>query len=177
MRFLYWGPDKSWAPDGLSTQMSINNYVSDYMTKGYLAVAPSDTLETVAKRMVETGNEYAIVLDGGELCGLVSVDEVLHEVMSSVVSKISINNIPMEFRQMLLSELMNNPKTINFMESCGFSGSNLAISIGESNTVEEAIQLLASNALEQVLVLNNEGEVVGILKNSDLLRAITELAH
>ena len=157
--------------------MSMNNLVSDYMTKGYLAVSPSDTLETVAKRMVETGNEYAVVLDSGELCGLVSVNEVLHEVMSSVVSKISIHNIPTEFRQMLLSELMNNPKTINFMESCGFSGSNLVISIGESNTVEEAIQLLASNDLGHVLVLNNEGEVVGILNKRDLLKAITELAH
>jgi len=157
--------------------MSMNNSVSDYLTKGYLAVSPSDTLETVAKRMVESGNEYAVVLDSGELCGMVSVDEILHEVMSSVVSKISQNNMPKEFRQMLMSELMNNPKTMNFMESCGFRGSNLAISIGESNTVEEAIQLLASNSLEQVLVLNNEGEVVGILKNSDLLRAITELAH
>ena len=157
--------------------MSMSNSVSDYMTKGYLAVSPSDTLETVAKRMVETGNEYAIVLDSGELCGLVSVDDVLHEVLSSVVSKITIHNIPKEFRQMLLSELMNNPKTVNFMESCGFSGSNLAISIGESNTVEEAIQLLASNALEHVLVLDDEGEVVGILKKRDLLKAITELAH
>ena len=157
--------------------MSMNSSVSDYITKGYLAVSPSDTLETVAKRMVESGNDYAIVLDSGELCGMVSVDEILHEVLSSVVSKLYKHNMPKQFEQMLLSELMNNPKTINFMESCGFSGSNLAISIGESNTVEEAIHLLGSNALEQVLVLNDEGEVVGILKKRDLLKAITELAH
>ena len=78
---------------------------------------------------------------------------------------------------MLLSELLNNPRTINFMESCGFSGSNLAISIGESNTVEEAIQLLARNSLEQVLVIGDDGNIVGILRNSDLLKAITELAN
>ena len=157
--------------------MGMNNSVSDYITKGYLAVSPSDTLETVAKRMVESGNDYAIVMDSGELCGMVSVDEIVHEVLSSVVSRLYKHNMPQQFEQMLLSELMNNPKTVNFMESCGFSGSNLAISIGESNTVEEAIQLLGSNALEQVLVLNDEGEVVGILKNRDLLKAITELAH
>ena len=157
--------------------MGMSNSVSDYITKGYLAVSPSDTLETVAKRMVESGNDYAIVLDSGELCGMVSVDEIVHEVLSSVVSKLYKHNMPQQFEQMLLSELMNNPKTINFMESCGFTGSNLAISIGESNTVEEAIQLLGSNALEQVLVLDDEGEVVGILKKRDLLKAITELAH
>lgn len=157
--------------------MGMSNSVSDYITKGYLAVSPSDTLETVAKRMVESGNDYAIVLDSGELCGMVSVDEIVHEVLSSVVSKLYKRNMPQQFEQMLLSELMNNPKTINFMESCGFTGSNLAISIGESNTVEEAIQLLGSNALEQVLVLDDEGEVVGILKKRDLLKAITELAH
>jgi len=157
--------------------MGMNNSVSDYITKGYLSVSPSDTLETVAKRMVESGNDYAIVMDSGELCGMVSVDEIVHEVLSSVVSRLYKHNMPQQFEQMLLSELMNNPKTVNFMESCGFSGNNLAISIGESNTVEEAIQLLGSNALEQVLVLNDEGEVVGILKNRDLLKAITELAH
>ena len=157
--------------------MGMSNSVSDYITKGYLAVSPSDTLETVAKRMVESGNDYAIVLDSGELCGMVSVDEIVHEVLSSVVSKLYKHNMPQQYEQMLLSELMNNPKTINFMESCGFTGSNLAISIGESNTVEEAIQLLGSNALEQVLVLDDEGEVVGILKKRDLLKAITELAH
>ena len=43
--------------------------------------------------------------------------------------------------------------------------------------MEEAIHLLGSNALEHVLVLSDEGEVVGILKKRDLLKAITELAH
>ena len=157
--------------------MGMSSSVSDYITKGYLAVSPSDTLETVAKRMVESGNDYAIVLDSGELCGVVSVDEIVHEVLSSVVSKLYKHNMPQPLEQMLLSELMNNPKTINFMESCGFTGTNLAISIGESNTVEEAIHLLGSNALEHVLVLSDEGEVVGILKKRDLLKAITELAH
>lgn len=151
--------------------------VGTYMTRGYLSVSPSDTLDTVAKRMVETGNEYAIVMDKGELCGLVSVEEIIREVLSSVVSRISIDDIPVEFREMLLSELMNNPKTATFMESCGFSGNNLAISIGESNTVEEAIQLLARNSLEQVLVIGDDGEIVGILRNGDLLRAITELSY
>lgn len=157
--------------------MIVSKYVGNYMTKGYLSVAPSDTLEAVAKRMVETGNEYAIVMDQGELCGLVSTDEILHEVLSSVVSRISLEGVPLEIRRMLLSELMNNPKTINFMESCGFSGTNLAISIGESNSVEEAIQLIAKNDLEQVLVVSDEGQIVGILRNSDLLKAITEFAN
>lgn len=151
--------------------------VGNYMTRGYLSVSPSDTLETVAKRMVETGNEFAIVMDKGELRGLVSADEVLHEVLSSVVSRISIEGIPLEIRHMLLSELLNNPKTTSFMESCGFTGHKLAICIGESNTVEEAIHLLARNDLDQVLVVDDAGKITGILRNSDLLRAITELVN
>ncbi len=156
--------------------MCLGDNIGKYITRGYLSVSPSDTLETVAKLMVDTGNDYAVVMEDGELRGLVSADEIIQEVMSSVVSRISVDDIPAEFHQMLLSELMNNPRTVNFMESCGFKNSNLAISIGESNTVEEAIQLLASNSLKQVMVLNNDG-LVGILKNTDLLKAITELAN
>jgi CBS domain-containing protein len=154
----------------------MNSFVSTYMTKGYLSVSPSDTLDTVAKKMVETGNEYAIVMDSGKLCGMVSAESIIHEVLTNVVDKISMDDIPTEFREIFLSELMNNPRTVNFMESCGFTGTNLAVSIGKSNTVEEAIQLLARNSLEQVLVLDDDGEIAGILRNSDLLRAITELS-
>ena len=156
--------------------MCLGDNIGKYIERGYLSVSPSDTLETVAKQMVETGNDYAVVMEDGELRGLVSANEIIKEVMSSVVSRISIDNIPVEIRQMLLSELMNNPRSINFMESCGFKGTNLAISIGESNTVEEAIQLIAKNSLEQVMVLNEDG-LVGILKNTDLLKAITELSQ
>jgi len=156
--------------------MCLGDNIGKYITKGYLSVSPSDTLETVAKLMVETGNDYAVVMEDGELKGLVSADEIIKEVMSSVVSRISLDDVPTEVRQMLLSELMNNPRTKHFMESCGFEGSNLAVSIGESNTVEEAIQLLAKNSLDQVMVLDDQG-LVGILKNTDLLKAITELAQ
>ena len=156
--------------------MCLGDNIGKYITKGYLSVSPTDTLETVARLMVETGNYYAVVMERGELKGLVSADEIIKEVMSSVVSRMSFDDVPTEVRQMLLSELMNNPQTKHFMESCGFEGSNLAVSIGESNTVEEAIQLLAKNSLDQVMVLDDQG-LVGILKNTDLLKAITELTQ
>jgi len=155
--------------------MSLYKPVRDYMTRDFISISPLDTLESVARRMVEAGCEYALVMDGDELQGLVSVDEVLHEVMSAVVSRLHNKEIPFACLQMIVSELMNNPRTVNFMESCGFHGPNLAISIGESNTIRDAIQLLGQNNLEKVLVLNDKG-VVGILTKTNLLKPITELA-
>lgn len=70
-------------------------------------------------------------MDDGDLCGLVSVSEIIHEVRSSIVSKLSVDKTPLEFRKVLMSELMNNPRTINVMESCGFDGTKLVISMGE----------------------------------------------
>ncbi len=61
------------------------------------------------------------------------------------------------------------------MESCGFDGTKLAISIGEQNTIEEAVQLFASCAVELVLVLDQKG-ITGIITENDLLKAITDLA-
>lgn len=156
--------------------MSLDNIVGNYMSRGYLTVSPKDTLDSVARNMVQSGTEYAVVMDEGNLCGLVSAGEIIHEVRSSIVSKLPFHKIPAEFRQMLMSELMNNPRTVNFMESCGFEGPNLAISIGENNTIEEAIQLFASSAVDLVVVLNQEG-IAGIFTERDLLRAITDLAH
>jgi len=155
--------------------MSMDNIVGDYMSRSFLTVSPTDTLDVVAKGMVKTGNEFALVMDKGDLCGLVSVGEIIHEVRSSIVSRLSVDKIPAEFRKVLISELMNNQRTINFMESCGFDGTKLAISMGEQNTIEEAIQLFASSAVELVLVLDQQG-IVGIFTEKDLLKAITELS-
>lgn len=120
--------------------------------------------------MVGSGNEYAVVMENDELKGLVSVSEIIYEVMSTIVSGISIESDPRDPQPVLLSELMDNPRTLSFMESYGFKGFNLETSIGESDTVEEAIQLMGSNSLEQALVLNDDG-LVGILRNTDLLKA------
>jgi CBS domain-containing protein len=156
--------------------MSEKSSVGDYRSKGYLEVSPSDSLEAVARDMVNSGYEFAIVMEDGSLRGIVSAGEIIHEVRASVISRLTVEKIPQEFRQMLMSELMNNPKTINFMQSCGFEGTKLAICMGEKNTIEEAIQLFASSAVEQVLVLDQDG-IVGIFTERDLLKAITELTQ
>lgn len=155
--------------------MSLDNIVSDYMSREFLTVSPKDTLEKIAKDMINSENDFAIVMDNGDLRGLISASEIIHEVSSSVVSKLSPDKIPSDIKQMLVSELMNNPRSINFMESCGFDGTKLAISIGEQNTIEEAVQLFASSAVEMVLVLDQKG-IAGIITEKDLLKAITDLA-
>ena len=155
--------------------MILDNNVSDYMIREFLTVSPIDTLEEVAKEMIQGENDFAVVMENGDLRGLISASEIISEVSSSVVSRLTQDKIPSEIRQILVSELMNNPKSINFMEACGFKGTKLAISIGEQNTIEEAVQLFASCAVELVLVLNQQG-IVGILTENDLLRAITDLA-
>lgn len=155
--------------------MSLDNIVGEYMSREYLTVSPKDTLEKVAKYMIDSENDFAVVMDNGDLRGLISASEIIHEVSSSVVTKLSLDKIPSEIRQLQVSELMNNPKSMNFMESCGFDGTKLAISIGEQNTIEEAVQLFASSAVELVLVLDQKG-IVGIMTENDLLKAITNLA-
>jgi predicted transcriptional regulator len=146
------------------------------MTRGFLTITPQDTLDTVAKRMIETGNEYAVVKREGALICLVSADEIIREVKSSIVSRLAVDKFPDEIRSMLIHELLNNSQTQHFMESCGFEGTNLAICIGENNSIEEAIQLFSRSAIERCLVLDNNG-IVGILTNWGLLKAITEMAQ
>lgn len=154
----------------------VTHYVKRYMNKDFLTVTPQDTLDTVAKKMIKTGTEYAIVKKNDSLVGLVSADEIIHEVKDSIVSRLKVDKVPDEVRSMLIEELMNNPKTMNFMEACGFEGANLAISIGEDNSIEEAIQLFSKSAIDRCLVLDNS-DIVGILTNRGLLKAITEMAH
>jgi len=116
------------------------------------------------------------VKEDGELKGILTAADVVNAFNSSVVSKISNKSIPHEERSLIVSELIENPRVVGFMEACGFTGSNLAISIGAEASLEEAAQLLSKNGLSHVLVLDGEGEVVGVLRSSDVLRGVSTLS-
>jgi len=116
------------------------------------------------------------VKEDGELKGILTAADVVNAFNSSVVSKISNKSIPQEERSLIVSELIENPRVVGFMEACGFTGSNLAISISAEASLEEAAQLLSKNGLNHVLVLDGEGEVVEVLRSSDVLRGVSTLS-
>jgi Mg/Co/Ni transporter MgtE len=110
--------------------IEVTHHVKNYMNKDFLTVTPQETLDNLARKMIKTGTEYAVVKKDNKLVGLVSADEIIQEVKSSIVSRINMEKFPEEVRSMLILELMNNPRTMNFMEACGFEGTRLASSIG-----------------------------------------------
>ena len=81
-----------------------------------------------------------------------------------------LESIPMEIRDIEISELMKAPMAIEFMEACGLTGTNMCIMLGEEDTVADAMRVMAISGVDHILIIGEDG-IAGTLSDNDLLKA------
>jgi len=59
------------------------------------------------------------------------------------------------------------------MEACGLTGTQVCISLGEDETIANAIRVMAIAGIDHILIVGGEG-VVGTLSDNDLIKAFLE---
>jgi CBS domain-containing protein len=156
--------------------MGLDKNVGIYMNRDIVIASPNETLAALVKRMTQMKSDYAVVIDEGEIVGLIDSNDIINVVKNYVISKISYNKIPTNFREMLISELLDNPRLNTIMDPCGERGIRPIISIGKDNTIEEAITLLAAQGCNEVLVMGDK-EPEGVLTTLNLLAAIADSTY
>ena len=145
--------------------------IKDLMKRNPLVVKPSEDLATVSKKMVDNGKDIVIVMDQGMVMGLITAKDVFFAMKSYVLGKNMLEEIPIDIRDMKITELMKKPSAIEFMEACGLTGSNMCIILGEDDKAADAIRVMAIGGVDHILIVGDEG-VVGTLSEADLLKAM-----
>lgn len=74
-----------------------------------LKVAPTDTLAEVSKKMAKKGKDIIIVEEDGVVRGLVTASDIYFAMKSYVLGKDMLESVPMEIRDIQISELMKTP--------------------------------------------------------------------
>jgi CBS domain-containing protein len=70
---------------------------------------------------------------------------------------------------MQVEELMQNPTLREICEKCGFDGRGPPITVEETNTIADAIHVMASSGLDTLLV-NRGREDPSILTDHDVMK-------
>jgi len=128
--------------------------VKKLMTKCVITVDKDDYMLHAVKLLKEHNINRLPVLQKGKLIGIVSGDDLSRPSFSGEASQKMIDNI-YRLSKIRVEEVMTkNP-----------------ILIPEYYTIDEAVDVLVKNDISGAPVINNDGDMVGIITRMDLLKA------
>jgi len=150
--------------------LKLDMKVKEIMKKDPIIVKPDESLAAVSKKMATKNRDVIVVKEGELVKGLVTASDIYYAMRSYVLGKDLLESIPMEIRDVHISELMKAPTAIEFMEACGLTGTNMCIILGQDDTVVDAMRVMAISGVDHILILGDDG-IVGTLSDNDLLKA------
>ena len=110
--------------------MDLEMKIKKIMKKDPIIIEPNETLAEVSKKMAAKEKDVVVVREGELVKGLVTASDIYYAMKSYVLGKNLLESIPMEIRDIEISELMKAPMAIEFMEACGLTGTNMCIVLG-----------------------------------------------
>jgi CBS domain-containing protein len=155
-------------------KLNLDKPIREFMKKKPLFIATTQTLGEVAGAMGAGGKDIAIVRDKkGEVQGLVTSHDLFDAMVTWVLQKDMLEQIPRDVRDLKVSSILKGAYTKEFMEACGLTGTNVCISLGEDDKLANAIRVMAVTGLDHILI-NGEDGVVGTLSDDDLIKAFED---
>ena len=137
------GGGEVWA-EGQTSSFPVQLEVGSIMSEGVISISPAETVASAAKVMSENNTSCAVVLEDGELVGIVTERDFLK----------SVGGGDREFEKREVREVMSSPVE----------------SVSCSTTVFEASKVMGEKGIKRLVVVE-EGSVVGMVAQTDLLRA------
>jgi len=125
--------------------------VKEVMTTVVCTVRRNDSIHNLAKKLVEYGVGSAVVVENGKPVGIVTEKDLI----SKIVAK---NKVP---SKVLVEEIMSQP----------------VITISPNTSLREAARIMMKKGIRRLPVVNNSGELVGIITDNDILSVSLDLGE
>ena len=149
--------------------MNLEMKIKELMKPDPLMVSPDESLADVSRKMAKKGKDVVVVEDDGLVKGLVTAGDIYFAMKSYVIGRNMMEDIPMEVRDVRISELMKAPHAMEFMEACGLTGTNMCIVLGEEDKAADAMRVMAMSGVDHILIIGDSG-VSGTLSDNDLIK-------
>lgn len=132
--------------------------VKNWMSKDPITVDVNDSMQTAAKLLKENNIRGLPVMKNGKLIGIVT-DRDLKRASASDANTLDIHELLFLIEKIKIKEVMtNNP-----------------ITIPVDSTIEEAAEVLLDNKFSRLPAVDNDGNLVGIITQTDIFRVLVSL--
>ena len=124
--------------------------VSDIMTQASITDAPSDCLKDAASLMWSQQTGSLLVMDGDELVGIITE----RDVMKAIAREMDVKTTP-------VSEIMTRD----------------VLTVGANTSLHEAARHMAARWIRHLPVVDDDGKVVGMVSQRDLVGVFAALSN
>lgn len=131
--------------------------IKDWMTRNVITVTPETTLPMAHKLMDEHKVRRLPVIENGQLLGIITRGDVRGAEPSQATS-LSIWELNYLLANLQIVEIMTTDP----------------ITVSLEATISEAAQIMLANKISGLPVLDNSGDVVGIITESDIFRLVVK---
>ncbi|MEM1670794.1 MAG: CBS domain-containing protein [Archaeoglobaceae archaeon] len=125
--------------------------VKEIMTRDVCKASIDENIHSVAKRMVEYGVGSAVIMDGNKPVGIVTEKDLIAKVVAKNKSPSSVK----------VREVMSSP----------------LITIKPTTSIREAASIMTKKGIRRLPVVNENGELVGIITDNDILGISLDLGE
>jgi CBS domain-containing protein len=136
---------------GLVMVMQSDIPVKEIMTREVCTARKDDSLLSASKRMIEFGVGSVVVIEDGKPIGIVTEKDILYKVVAK-------NKLPSKVK---LEEIMSTP----------------LITVKPTTSLREAADIMRKRGIRRLPVVNNNGELVGIVTDNDILSVAIDLGE
>jgi CBS domain-containing protein len=141
--------------------------IKDVMTEDVLTVPTGKTLKETAQILASTGISGLIVVDDDrKVVGVISEADILFKERSPEKRRGG------SFAWLFFPDMLENEAKLD-ARTAGEAMSSPAITIGPERPVGEAAAKMLDEAVNRLPVVDEEGDLVGIVTRADLVRAFT----
>lgn len=143
--------------------------LKDIMTKEVLTLSPNDSLETAAKLLVEHGVSGAPVIDAfSNVIGMLTEGDLVRQqkpITKPVFLMFLDSAFPLNFKS-----INKDLEAITAMKVSQLMTKDV-ISLHEYDEVSEAAEFMIEKNINRVPIINDEGQLLGIVTRHDIVRA------
>jgi CBS domain-containing protein len=125
--------------------------VSDFMVFNPVTISPETTLTEAAQEMMENRIGSLIIVEEGKPTGIITERDLVWRVIAE----------GKDVNSLKVSDVCSKP----------------VLRIYEDSRIEEAIELMKENKVRRLVVVNDLGDVSGILTTDDLARNIESISR
>jgi CBS domain-containing protein len=130
--------------------------VSDYMSSRVVVAEPRDTLARIRNLMLHNDISRVVVVEGSKPIGIVTETDISRVLLSE-----SVRDSPRPIDSILASEVMTSP----------------VVSVGPRVYLKNAASLMIKGGFSGLPVVDGDGNLVGIITKTDIVRAYAEHYH
>ena len=129
--------------------MKLEGKVADFMTRDFPTTGPHESICLLVGKMRDG---FMVVIDGKDVVGVITEMDILRSIRGSG-----------EPGKLKVGECMT---------PCEMVGKQTCYQIGEDRPAEEALDVMATSDVSQLLVRDRAKRVIGVISVSSLLRSI-----